>query len=167
MQMSKSFHCGDVWHGFYTRIWSQDYPPLLAIHQTARCHNPEGKSHVDASLLFRSSHTAIHRVSLLNNDENMYLGDTLLVPKLRNGLRTSFFKIIGLDEALKNEYSCLWDVTRCRLVEIQRLILKTSVNCNTPHVVTSHINEINIICWYIYIYTKRPQWQDLCCAQEM
>jgi len=51
--------------------------------------------------------TKRHRESVLNNDENLYLGDNLLVTKLRNVLMTSFFKIVGLDGALKYEYSCL------------------------------------------------------------
>ena len=40
-----------------------------------------------------------YKESVLNN-ENLHWGDTLLIPKLRNGLVTCFFKIEGLDEAL-------------------------------------------------------------------
>jgi hypothetical protein len=101
------------------RRWRQDFPPLLAkLHGIIT-----QKTKVTSIRYFLVDHTTSHRKSLLNNDINLHLGGTLLVSKLKNGMITRFFKILGLDEDLKNEYSCL-DVTRCSLVEIQRLILK-------------------------------------------
>jgi len=49
--------------------------------------------------------TTRHRESMLKNkDENLYLGGTLLIPKLKNVLMTHFFKIVGRDEVLKYKY---------------------------------------------------------------
>jgi hypothetical protein len=89
-----------------------------------------------------------HRESMLNNDENLYLGDTLLILKLRNGLMTRFFKIVGRDEALQYEYSCL-GLNTVKSGRNSATYFETSVNCNTPHVVTSQITETSSICWYI------------------
>jgi hypothetical protein len=85
---------------------------------------------------------------MLNNDENLNLGDTLLIPKLRNGLMNLSFKIVGRGEAPKYKYSCLgWNTAKSG--RNSATYFETSSNHNTPHVVTSHITETSLMCWYI------------------
>jgi len=91
--------------------------------------------------------TKRHGERMLNNDENLYFGDNVLVTKVRNVLMTRFFKIVGRDEALKYEYSCLrWDKAKSSVNSAT--CFETSLNCNTPHVVISQITETGLLCWY-------------------
>jgi hypothetical protein len=104
-----------------------------------------------------------HRESMLNNDRNLHVGDNLLISKLRNGLMTRFFKIVGCDEALKYKYSSLgWDTAKSG--RNSSAYFGTSLNCKTPHFVTSQITETSLI---LLVYTKHPQWQDPCSAQNI